>query len=166
MLFSSESAIRVCSKLYQLTQDHGYLDEINRYMQTQKAMNLYEHLQDRYAISYSGIPESVIENKKSIRREIASYKQLLAEFSASGNLEIINHLNAEKLSLEDKYDAFISKLEQNYLYSYQARSRKSNYPLFQAISQEYSFSLISDLLSAFRGSSYLGFTPRKAPSKW
>ena len=131
---SYESAIQISGQLYQLSGDQTYLEDIYRYMQTQKALNLYEHLQDRYAISYAGIPDSLIAYEKNLRQDISSSMQMINAFSTSGygNPKVINRLNAERLNLEDKYEGFISKLERDYPAYYQLKYSKTFLNINQA----------------------------------
>lgn len=111
---SYAEGIRTAWAYYQETQEYDLLNEIFAYMQTQKALSLYEHLQGGQASQFANFPDSVRIREMAIRRELTYYKGRLDSAQEETDPAKIKDWNAQLLALSRQYEAFVHKLEQDF----------------------------------------------------
>ena len=70
-----ENAIAVAMQLYRNTNESRYLEKAFGYAEKNKALMLAEALRDAAARQQAGIPDSILEQEKSLKIDIAFYKR-------------------------------------------------------------------------------------------
>ena len=107
-----EDGVRVAHHLSEVTAKPAYYREIAFYFaEKSKSAVLLESIADANAKSFAGIPQELVEHEKTLKADIALYAQKLAQ-KPDPNQE--QELRRTLFNLNDKYETFTKKLEQDY----------------------------------------------------
>lgn len=106
-------AISLAWQNYQVNKDPYWLEKAFQMSERNKSMILFESLRDHQAQRFGGIPDSILQNERRISLDLALIEKQLFELENANDPEQIN-IRGQLLALRAKYDAFISKLENNY----------------------------------------------------
>ncbi|MCG8327269.1 MAG: CHAT domain-containing protein [Chitinophagales bacterium] len=111
-----EQAIEVSLALHRLKQDAVYLEQAFLFAEANKAETLYESMASERAKSLAGIPDSLLEEERSIRTAlIYSEKNLLEEQQKKEvSQENIQKFENQVFELKEQYLAISQQLEREY----------------------------------------------------
>ena len=120
-----EDAITVALNLYEKTSDQQFASDAFVISQMSKATVLSEALQKSGALSFSGIPDRLIEQEQLLRREMVSLEASLAgerQKILEGITSPIEAILQKALFIKrQEYQTFLSGLEKTYPQYYQIR---------------------------------------------
>lgn len=114
-------AMDLCHRAFQTTEDQQYVEMAYRFSELSKSLTLLEHIVDQEAITYAGVPDTVIEQGVALQRDIA-----VAEMAASKGVE------GNLAELKNQYDQYIQQLERDYPQYYQLKY-ELNIPSMQEV---------------------------------
>lgn len=111
-----ENAIAVAMQLYHNTHEQQYLEKAFGYAEKNKALLLAEALRDAAARQQAGIPDSILQQEKSLKIDIAFYKRQIFREKQR------NTPDTSKILLWQKYiherhrtnEALLARLETSY----------------------------------------------------
>ncbi len=109
-------AVRIALQLNQLTQEDKYKKQAFEYAEKCKASVLLQSLNDIAAKKFSGIPDSLLQNEKQLKIELASCNLELDKEKQKKDFDrqkIVN-LEDKSFSLHEKYNSLIEYFEQQY----------------------------------------------------
>lgn len=111
-----ENAIAVAMQLHRNTGDLRYLEKAFEYAEKNKALLLAEALRDAAARQQAGIPDSVLEQEKSLKIDIAFYKRQIFREQQRTQPDTTKILLWQKNILERRRanEALLTRLEQSY----------------------------------------------------
>lgn len=111
-----ENAIAVAMQLHRNTGDLRYLEKAFEYAEKNKALLLAEALRDAAARQQAGIPDSVLEQEKSLKIDIAFYKRQIFREQQRPQPDTTKILLWQKNILERRRanEALLTQLEQSY----------------------------------------------------
>ena len=123
--FSSfEAAIAANMGLAQLTANKQYQTDAFEYAERSKALLLYEAIREAEALKIAGIPDSLLQQEKNLRLDIAAYDKLRQEKLAGGLSETdtsVLAIAASLLRLRQSHETLKSRFEEEYPKYYRAR---------------------------------------------
>lgn len=106
------SAIDLCYKGYQNTQNNRYVELAFRFSEESKALTLLETTIENDAISYAGIPDSILQKGDELRRILAEVEIAIKTGDGSrADLEDVNR----------QYDIYINYLENEFPQYYELK---------------------------------------------
>ncbi len=106
--------IEAAWELYSHSKSPDLLEEIFAFMQTQKALSLFEHLQGSRAWTFANIPDSVRIREYTLQRDLSYYQKLISLKNPDANTGSVNEWYARGLSLSREYEALIRDMEDRY----------------------------------------------------
>ena len=120
-----ESAIDVALRLYQNSGNSRYLEQAFHYAEKSKALLLAEALRDAAARQRAGIPDSLLQQEKSLKIEIAFYKRQIFREQQNPEPDTARVLQWQKNILDRRraYEALLARLEKTYPEYYQIKYR-------------------------------------------
>lgn len=124
---SYEKAIVVALGLYRSTGDRSYFDQAFTLSERCKSMVLLEGVSAKKAMSYAGVPDSLVQREQSIDIEIAYYERKFQEAQGRNDSALTKQMGDE---------VFNRKQEKTKLYSYM----KAQYPDYYRLRYQYSIS--------------------------
>jgi CHAT domain-containing protein len=109
-------AIRVCYKLYQITEDDKYLEKALYFAEKNKAANLLASIREIGAREFGRIPAPLIEKEVDLKRQKAVYTEYVYEEyrKIEPDLEKVSLWQQNLFSLNQEYAELIQILEKNY----------------------------------------------------
>lgn len=112
-----ESAIAVCYELYQKNENPRFAEEAFIFAEKSKSVLLLESVNVTTAENFSGIPDSLLEQEKELKADIARIEQekflALQESKGSHQAKIIA-FNKELFDLKQAQSSLINQFETNY----------------------------------------------------
>jgi CHAT domain-containing protein len=108
----TDLGINASVKAYEMSNDPDYLQKAFFFMEKNKGNILLDRIFELKARSFSGIPETLLENESRIRGELALYKnRLLSATDRDSNLNAIKRRYEDKLM---EYINLVSEIENKY----------------------------------------------------
>lgn len=74
-----ELGIEICHSLYTQTQSHHYLQQALVFSEQSKSILLHESLQRQHAMSFAGLPDSILQQEHNLQVNLQYYWQALQE---------------------------------------------------------------------------------------
>lgn len=118
------NAIKAYSKLYEVTDNELWLNEILHISELSRSRIALELLQDMEAKTFAGVPDEILEQEITINTKIAGYYQQLnaeQEKGVEGDEELISAYRDSLFKSRRHLAALTDKLEQNYPDYYQLK---------------------------------------------
>jgi len=112
-----QDAINIAAKLYKLTQEKIYKEKAFLISEKNKVNVLRQMLTETKAKKFAGIPDSLLEKERYIKKECGFYDYLIYEENNKGNTADTVKLNLwqnELLNLKKQYDALVNHFGKNY----------------------------------------------------
>ena len=112
-----EKSIRVALKLNEITKDQVYAENAFEFAEKSKVSVLLDALRDADAKQFAGISDSLLEQEKEIKIDLAFYDKSLAEEQQKGkeaDSAKISLWSDKVFVLKQKYESLISFLEREY----------------------------------------------------
>jgi len=118
-----ENAIGVALRLYQNSGGQQFLEQAFRYAEKSKALLLAEALRDAAARQQAGIPDSILQEEKSLKIDIAFYKRQIFREQQKAAPDTAKMLGWQKNILERRRanEALLARLENSYPEYYQIK---------------------------------------------
>lgn len=109
-------AIRVCYKLYQITNEGTYLEKALYFAEKNKAANLLASIREIGAREFGRIPAKLIEKEVDLKRQIAVFTEYVYEENRKIEPDInkVSFWQQKLFSLNQEYAELIQVLEKNY----------------------------------------------------
>lgn len=103
-------------KLYKETGNINYLNQAFMLSEKNKSAILLASMRNNEAMKFSGIPEDFLIHEKNLRKQIASYKEMLFEENQEKNKDNAKLLdwNNRLFQLNQSYDSIVKHYEKNY----------------------------------------------------
>lgn len=117
---ASGIALEALFELYQQTEEQALLSNAFFFMEKAKSMLLTADLQNRYAMTYSGLPDSLLDKEASLTSQLAYYEQQLIE-SQSMDSVTKQLIQQERYQLKNELADLIKELERNHPDYYQLK---------------------------------------------
>lgn len=124
LLLSRETAeiyrkgIQTASRLYNISGDSQYLEEIFQLMEQSKSIVLQEALQESQARQFAGIPGSLLENERELRINLAYYHTQIEKESEKEETEQepekLPDLQARFFAVNRDYEELIARFENEF----------------------------------------------------
>ena len=105
-----EQGIATALMLYEKNKTPQYLDAAVRFCEKNKAIILLENLRDNKAKNFAGVPDSVLQEEKNLKSDVAYWEKQIYETPDSLKFKYKNDLFNAKETL----DRFVRNLEKNY----------------------------------------------------
>jgi len=118
------NAMNYCFLRYQNTGESHFIANAFRYSEESKALTLLEHTIDQDAISFAGIPDSIVQEGDLLKRSIAEI-----EISSSDSMK------SELEVLRRKFENYVNRLEAEYPAYYDLKY-EVNLPALKTIQEE------------------------------
>ncbi len=112
-----EDAIRTALKLSEVTGDPSRLTEAFHIAGRSKSIVLQQAIREADALQFSGIPDTLLEQERTLRIDLASYEKRRQENLEKGAGEtdtLVLSLNSHIFDTQQAYDALKNKLELEY----------------------------------------------------
>ena len=113
----SAAAISNQYLLHQVTDSSYHLQKAFDYSERTKSYLLYEAMQEAYALSFAGLPDSLLEREYNLRQDIAFYEKQRQESIFSGLSETdtaVLMISGRLFSLMSEHQALKDQLERDY----------------------------------------------------
>lgn len=111
-----ESALDAAFRLYRQSADNRYLEQAFRYAENSKALLLAEALRDAAARQRAGIPDSLLQQEKSLKIDIAFYKRQIFKEQQKPAPDTTMMLQWQKTIFERRRakETLLARLEHSY----------------------------------------------------
>lgn len=109
-----ELAMSLAFQLFQQTGDKQYYEEAFRISEESKGVLLWESVAKSHANSYSGLPDSLIEQEQTLRYQLNLLMEEKREKGESNNLEALQTLNDSLIQLKDRLETHILSIQDQY----------------------------------------------------
>ncbi|MEM7101627.1 MAG: CHAT domain-containing protein [Bacteroidota bacterium] len=111
-----EGGINIAYTLHQSTNDKNYIEEAFRLAEKSKSFQLLANLQENEAMEFSGIPDSIREEERAIKEQIAETERKIffEKKKSEPNKGKIKLWDDRLLALKLEYDKFIIQLEKKF----------------------------------------------------
>lgn len=112
-----ETGLKVALQLHELTGQSEYLEQAFAFAESNKAILLLESINETVAKNYGGIPDSLLEQEKDLRINIAFYDKQLYEEKQKGEAADTTRIQLWENQLFDfnqDYQALVKGLETDY----------------------------------------------------
>jgi len=124
-----EEAQLVTLKLYDNTREKHLLEKSFELNEKSKSFKLSQHLQERAAIQYSNIPDSLLNVEKQLKIEKTFYQNRLAKAKLIADHDKINLYETEYFKRKNQYNVFIQHLSDKYPSYHELKYRSRNFSL-------------------------------------
>lgn len=109
-----ELGILIAGELYKVTKDKSYLKSAFVLAEKNKSEALGNVLQSNSAIKIGNVPDSLQQQEKLLKENIAEVEYYLIEAQMARNLTEVKQLEAELFELKRKLEKLIEAIETNY----------------------------------------------------
>jgi len=110
--------IQTASRLYDISGERRYAEEIFQLMEQSKSVVLQEALQESQARQFAGIPGSLLENERELRINLAYYRtqieQEAGQKETERDPEKLLDLQARFFAVNRDYEALIERFENDF----------------------------------------------------
>lgn len=127
--FTYEQAISTYLKLYEHTSETAYLVKAFEFAEQSKSVLLEDALKEENAISFGGIPDSLIEQERLFSQEISSHQQNLYLAEKSKDEAGVRLHKKNLFEVRQKQDALKQQLEKEYPKYYELKYSKTKIAL-------------------------------------
>jgi CHAT domain-containing protein/lipopolysaccharide biosynthesis regulator YciM len=113
----TERSMAVCKMLYRNTGEKKYLEKAFYFMEKGKANVLLSSISEANALTFAGIPDSLLQKEQRLKDKISYTEQKIAELLSAGNdgnQEKINVYNNNLFVIKRSYEDLISRFEKDY----------------------------------------------------
>ncbi len=127
--FTYEQAIATYLKLYEQSGDKSYLVKAFEFAEQSKSVLLEDALNEKNAISFGGIPDSLIQQEKLFSQQISMHQQALYLAKKSEDKAAVQLSKKSLFGVRQKQDALAQHLEKEYPKYYQLKYSKKQIDL-------------------------------------
>lgn len=127
--FTYEQAISTYLKLYEQSGDKNYLIKAFEFSEQSKSVLLEDALKEKNAISFGGIPDSLIQQEKLFSQQISMHQQDLYLAQKSKNEAAVQLSKKGLFEVRQKQDALAERLEKEYPKYYELKYSKTKIAL-------------------------------------
>ena len=107
-----ENAIDVSLALHEVTGDEKFVQEAFTFAERARASVLWESVMDVHALSFAGIPDTLVSLEENLRSELAYYELQLQKTSEHDPFS--DRYRKSYLSLRSEYNALMETIESEY----------------------------------------------------
>ncbi len=128
-------AIQTCYQLYQITQQENYLEQAFQYSEKSRSHLILAALNTSNATSFSGIPDSLLAQERSLKSTITFYekkKQIAIQKGSAVNQDLLDEYNHKIFQNKQLYEQLIQRFE-------------TEFPAYFELKYEENLSTIADL---------------------
>ena len=157
-----EQAVVCAYRLYQSDPDDRYLLWAFHFMEKSKAVVLWEALVESQAKNSVGIPDSLLEQERNIKVELAYVNNELQAANNSGADSTVTELRAQQFALTRRQENLTRQLKQDYSNYFRIKYGQDSYTLAQA--RDYTATANTTLVEYLWGKEYgyvLSITPQR-----
>ena len=121
-----EKGINTSLRLFELTQNNDYKNAAFKFCEESKAAALLDAVSEVKARSFSGIPDSLLQNEKNLRVDLAYFDtQLLNEKQKKQpSADKVKELEEKYFSSHQQYLSLLENLEENYPAYYELKYKE------------------------------------------
>ncbi|MGF1637224.1 MAG: CHAT domain-containing protein [Cyclobacteriaceae bacterium] len=103
-----EQALYCAYKLYELSEEQQYLDQIHLWIEKNKSRILQKSIQKASALKLSGVPDSLIQMQTDLQLQLAQFQRISnpAPEQSAKKVEILKKLESFYLLLENQYPSY------------------------------------------------------------
>ena len=131
-------SIKACYLLLQATNDQQYLEKAFAYSEQSRSSLVLEALNTSSATTFSGIPDSLIQQEHNLKVEITFYekkKQLALQNGSADNQDLLDEYNHKIFQNKQLYERLIQRFETEFPAYYELKY-KVNLPTILALQKD------------------------------